>query len=96
MQTEDYARALFSQLEPHMSREGLAKATEARMRRQRILWQAGRSFEFLLFENALYSVYSSLHDHLAQLDRICQLSMRRNIGVAIIPSTRTLPIETAY
>lgn len=92
MQTERYVRGMFLHFGTFLrDNADLETAVRVRMERQRILWQAGRSFEFLLFETVLYARYCPLEDHLAQLDRVRTLAQRGNIKVGIVPARITPP-----
>ncbi len=91
IQTDQYVRGMLSHYMASMTAEDIDAAVHLRMERQRILWEQGRRFEFLLFETAIYAKYCAVEDHLAQLDRVRVLARRKNIDIGIVPARITPP-----
>lgn len=92
LQTESYARSMFRSLTRGRHAEVEDLVTE-RMRRQEILWQRARYFDFVIFETALWSVYGEPEEQVAQLERLQVLLRRPNISIGIISSQATPPLE---
>ncbi|MEU8611111.1 Scr1 family TA system antitoxin-like transcriptional regulator [Actinoplanes sp. NPDC048791] len=90
MQTEAYARGIVTGLAPFPQNE-IDEAVDERMRRQERLWEAGKSFEFIILEAALWARHCTAEEHLAQLDRIRQLMTRPNIRFGIVRANSPLP-----
>jgi len=74
-----------------MGHHDQAAAVAARMRRQEVLYDESRQFEFLITEAALrwHSHDSSLL--IPQLDRIASVATLRNIWIGLLPSDAPLP-----
>ena len=60
-------------------------AVAARMRRQEVLYEAGREFEFILMEVALLVRNCPAEVMLGQLDRLMGITGLRNVTLAIVP-----------
>ncbi|MFD8995917.1 helix-turn-helix domain-containing protein [Streptomyces abikoensis] len=95
-QTADYARhVLLANVEFRQSPRDTEEAVRARIRRQEVLYEAGRSFRFLLWESVLYARVCPPVVLAAQLDRLVGLIGLDTIELGIIPFSaplrRTLP-----
>jgi transcriptional regulator with XRE-family HTH domain len=92
LQTANYARATM-QLANVTGRD-VPAAVAARMRRQEVIYDATKCFNFLLTEAALRWPAGDSSVMAAQYDRIAQVSTLDNVRVAIIPlgqPVRALP-----
>lgn len=87
LQTADYSR--YRMLEAVRLRgfpeDGVEPAVAARMRRQGILYDATRSFEFIVTEAALRFLLCPAAVMLGQLDRLMSVAGLGNITLAVIP-----------
>jgi len=83
LQTAAYARSILSLADQAASP---AEAVFARMARQEILHQAGRSFEFLLTEAALRYRPGTRALRTAQLDHLAAVVTLENISFGVIPA----------
>lgn len=95
LQTPDYARALLQEsgrlhgLEP----SGVEETVTARMRRQEVLYDSGRSFEFVITEAALGSFRPCAPEVMAgQLDRLASVPGLANVTLGIIPAHTQLAL----
>lgn len=87
LQTADYARhmiTMFRKLQG-AGMEDVEATVAARMRRQEILYDAERIFEFVLTQNILHRRVGSHAVMLGQLDRLAQLAGLANITLGILP-----------
>lgn len=85
-QTPDYARHVFlhgSQV--HRSPQDAEDAVRARMKRQDVLYEPGKSFRILLWEAVLHVLLCPREAMAGQLDRMAGLTGRDNIELGIIP-----------
>lgn len=56
LQTADYARAVFqAYADLHQSVRGIDDAVRARLRRQNLMYQPGRTFHIVMWEAALHA-----------------------------------------
>lgn len=86
LQTAAYARAVISDMDPTGEMD-VAAAAAARIERQRILYEGGRRFEFLIGEPAL--LWSPAEEVLpGQLDRLAALAGLKDVAVGIVRSFR--------
>lgn len=95
LQTREYARAQAQQaVELHGFDPLEIEATlDARARRQEVLYDATKRFEFVVTEAALRLLYCPADVMLAQLDRLLSLTYARaNVWFGIIPFGAELPI----
>jgi transcriptional regulator with XRE-family HTH domain len=94
LQTPEYARyrKLDAVANYGFSRDGVDAAVAARMRRQEILYQPGRVFEFVTTEAALRIGAAPAPVMIGQLDRLNVLSELPNIRLGLIPLGVTLPL----
>jgi transcriptional regulator with XRE-family HTH domain len=91
LQTAEYARQLMPQVDP-FSRFDHAAALAARMDRQKILYEGGRRFEFLIAEHAL--LWSPGPGVMAaQLDRLASIATLANVDLAVLPARREGTLE---
>lgn len=90
LQTAEYARRVFSLADPHGEMDHVA-ALAGRMRRQELLYDQSRRFEFMLQESALRWRPGPVALLVAQLDRIASMSTLENVAVGIIPWTTEAP-----
>ncbi|MBV7697078.1 helix-turn-helix transcriptional regulator [Streptomyces sp. TRM70350] len=81
LQTEDYARAVFSSRIPELTHEELELRVCHRLRRQ----QVTRPYEFVIHESALRFRVSDRTASQAQLAKVLELSDADNITVRVIP-----------
>jgi transcriptional regulator with XRE-family HTH domain len=94
LQTADYARyRALETVRVHGSDPGGAEdAVAARMRRQEVLYDGTREFEFIISEAALRFLLCPAGVMLGQLDRLASLSGLPNIRIGIIPFGVVLPV----
>jgi transcriptional regulator with XRE-family HTH domain len=85
LQTAEYARRMFSMGEPPKLSEEIAESLDARLRRQQIVYEEDRRFDFVLTEAALRWRPGPARLMLGQLDRILSLSTLDNIAIGVIP-----------
>ncbi|MFD5058271.1 helix-turn-helix domain-containing protein [Streptomyces sp. NPDC058394] len=86
LQTPDYARAIFTRYaELHRSPRDIEDAVRARMRRQDMLYQQGRTFHIVMWEAALYSGVCPPTVLSAQLDRLVGVIGLDTVRLGIVP-----------
>lgn len=91
LQTAEYARQLMPQVDP-FNKFDHAAAVAARMDRQRLLYEAGRRFEFIIAEHALK--WSPGPDVMAaQLDRLDSIATLAAVDIAVLPTRREGTLE---
>ena len=90
LQTADYARALFEGLAVLYDRTDTDAAVRQRLRRQQLLYEAGRQFRFVITEGALRTRIGSVAVHRAALDRLLSLAELDTVELAVLPWTATL------
>ncbi|WP_030671726.1 helix-turn-helix domain-containing protein [Streptomyces cellulosae] len=81
LQTEDYARAVFSSRVPELTRDELELRVRHRMRRQQITVP----YELVIHESALRIRVSDRAASRAQLSKLLELSEAEHITVRVIP-----------
>ncbi|MFF5263998.1 helix-turn-helix transcriptional regulator [Actinomadura viridis] len=86
LQTADYARRVFTLFEPPYAPSELPNVVAARLDRQLVLFEEGRSFRFLITEAALRWRPGPPALLRAQLDRIASLSTLPNVSIGLLPS----------
>lgn len=92
LQTPQYARHLFARLaEFRKLATDVEEGVRARMRRQEVLYQAGKHFRFLLGEAALHHRVCPPAVLRAQLDRLVVLADLDTVELAIVPLDAALP-----
>ncbi|MER7046039.1 helix-turn-helix domain-containing protein [Streptomyces jumonjinensis] len=86
LQTEEYARALFTNWRPLLSEEIIEKRVADRMARQEILekWPA-RTFTFLLEEALLHRPIGGPEVYKQQLRRLLEVGQLRNVVLQVVP-----------
>lgn len=94
LQTAEYARAMLTG-GPDPSAD-VAAGIAARLARQAVLYEPGRSFQFILFEDALRRQVTDPDTLAVQMDRISQLSTLSNVGVGIVPADRPIPLPPLH
>jgi transcriptional regulator with XRE-family HTH domain len=86
LQTPDYARHVFSRFaELHNAPRDLEEAVRARMRRQELLYQPGRTFHVLMWQAALHAGVAPPDVVAAQLDRLASVIGLDTVRLGIIP-----------
>ena len=91
LQTPEYARYRELEIARIHGVRDIDAAVAARMRRQDVLYETGRTFEFIIFEAALRIGACPVDAMIGQLDRLNVLSQLSNITLGIIPLGVTLP-----
>ena len=92
LQTADYARRVFM-LGHSADDEEIEASLAVRLRRQDILYDATRQFDYVLSEAALHLDLGSGGAVLrAQADRLISLDTLPNVSLAVLPFTATPPI----
>lgn len=85
-QTPDYARHVFLHgSSVHCSPQDTEDAVRARMRRQDVLYESGKTFRVLLWEAALHVMLCPPEAMAGQLDRLAGLIGRDNVELGVIP-----------
>ncbi|MFG2640797.1 helix-turn-helix domain-containing protein [Streptomyces sp. NPDC048370] len=85
-QTPDYARHLLVQNAELMnSPRDTEAAVQARMRRQEVLYEAGKLFRVLVWEGALYALVGTREVMASQLDRLVGLIGMSTVELGIVP-----------
>lgn len=90
LQTAEYARRVFSVFEIPYAEEDLASALAARLRRQLVLYEENKRFDFLISEAALRWPAGPAKVLLAQLDRIASVSTLDNVSIGLLPHGRQM------
>lgn len=86
LNTAAYARAVLGEMDP-TGQMDVAAAAAARVERQRVLYEGGRRFEFLIGEAAL--LWSPVAGVLpGQLDRLASLAGLDDVELGVVPSRR--------
>ena len=88
LQTADYARYA-ARLTPWMSERELGRAAALHLERQGVLFEQGRSFEFLLTENALRLCPGPSTLAATQTDRLRVLAALPGVKIGIVPAAAT-------
>jgi transcriptional regulator with XRE-family HTH domain len=93
LQTPEYCRyrALEAVRNYGAAQGGIDEAVSARMRRQEVLYEPGRTFEFVITEAALRIGACPPEGMIGQLDRLNILSQLPNITLGVIPLGVALP-----
>lgn len=91
LQTPDYARAVLTRaVELHRSPRDVESAVRARMRRQELLYDAGRRYHILLWEGVLRALVCPPAVLAAQLDRLVGVIGLDTVELGIVPFSATL------
>ncbi|WP_143671266.1 DUF5753 domain-containing protein [Streptomyces sp. Ru87] len=86
LQTEDHARALFSQVSPGQSQQDIDTRVEFRMRRQQVLDRSSHlTFEVVIHESALRIRAADRRIARAQLRTLIEASERERVCVRVVP-----------
>lgn len=85
LQTAEYARRVFSLIDPPYAESDIPAAVAARLDRQLALFEEHRKFEFLITEAALRWRPGPSVLLQAQFDRIESLSTLSNVSIGLIP-----------
>jgi transcriptional regulator with XRE-family HTH domain len=98
LQTVDYARCrMLEAVNVYgASEDGVEAALAARMRRQEVLYDSSRQFEFAITEAALRIQLCPRPVMLGQIDRLANLSRLPNITFGIIPFGTELPVTPIH
>jgi len=92
LETDDYARKLFADVvELYGIPNDVDEAVRVRLRRQQLLHDPAKRFEFLLAETALRSRFCPPAVMRAQLDLVRALSNLEAVELLILPSDAELP-----
>jgi len=91
LQTPEYARYRELEIARIHGVRDIDAAVAARMRRQDVLYEPGRTFEFIILEAALRIGACPAGAMIGQLDRLNVLAQLSNITLGIIPLGVTLP-----
>lgn len=92
LQTEEYARYRFLEVERRYGIADVEAAVAARMQRQAVLYRHDKTFEFIITEAALRFLLCPREVMLGQLDRLLVDTMRSGITLGIIPFGVELPV----
>jgi transcriptional regulator with XRE-family HTH domain len=97
LQTEDYARVIFTGATPQLPAEEVEARTEYRMRR-RIIFErkTPTPFEAIIHEAALRMRFGGRKVARAQLEYLLECMERKNIAVRVIPFTNETFVETTH
>lgn len=86
LQTPDYARAVFTRYaELHQSPRDIEDAVRARVQRQSLIYQPGRTFSVLLWEAALHAGVAPPNVIAAQMDRLTSVIGLDTVRLGVIP-----------
>ncbi|MEW2620034.1 helix-turn-helix transcriptional regulator [Streptomyces sp. NPDC048106] len=89
LQTEDYARAVFTMWRPVLSAETIEQRVTARLARQEIFArQPAPTVTFVLEESVLCRQLGGLVTWRGQLEQILLDSQRRNVEIQVMPNDR--------
>ena len=84
LQTAGYAQDVLTRLWQGRSAQEIGEAVAARMRRQGILYDTGKAFEFVFTEAALRTLFCPAPVMAGQLDRLLSIGLP-NVTMGIIP-----------
>ncbi|MET9507269.1 helix-turn-helix transcriptional regulator [Streptomyces flavidovirens] len=89
LQTEDYARAIFSQRRPLLDEETIEKRVADRMDRQQVFarWPSP-TFSFVLEESILQRPIGGWQVHAQQMRQLLRLGRLRTVELQIMPTVR--------
>ncbi|MHB6907936.1 helix-turn-helix domain-containing protein [Streptomyces sp. CB02959] len=90
LQTPEYASAVFS-LPPALPEPTRARTVAARLERQATLYEAGRSFHFLICEHVLRWLVCKPAVMALQLDRLVSLARLPRVRIGIVPQNGRMP-----
>ncbi|WP_377272292.1 helix-turn-helix domain-containing protein [Peterkaempfera sp. SMS 1(5)a] len=93
LQTAEYARHVFARLTAlRGTPDDGGAAVRARMERQRVLYEPGREFHFVLTTAALRTRICPPEVHRGQLDRLLAVGSLGNLRLGVIPDTAPLTL----
>lgn len=93
LQTADYARAIFARFaELQQSPRDIEDAVRARVQRQQLLFEPGRTFHILMWEGALHAAVAPPEVLAAQLDRLASVIGIDTVRLGIVPFGAQLAI----
>jgi transcriptional regulator with XRE-family HTH domain len=93
LQTPDYARAVFQGLvSTYNVANDIEDGVRARLRRQELLHQAGRRYQFVLAEAALYCRMADPLTMRGQLDRLLAVARFPAVELSIVPLGARWPV----
>ncbi|MFF5127586.1 helix-turn-helix domain-containing protein [Streptomyces syringium] len=96
-QTPDYARhLLLHNAELMQTPRDTEEAVRARMQRQEVLYEAGRSFEIMVWEGVLHALVCPREAMAAQLDRLVGLVGMERVSLGVIPLGAPLRITPKH
>lgn len=96
LQTPDYARHVFSRMaELQQSPRDVEDAVRARVRRQELLYQPGRTFHIVMWEAALHAGMAPPEVLAAQLDRLAGVNGLDTVRLGIVPFGAPLKVPPA-
>ncbi|MFE7131192.1 helix-turn-helix domain-containing protein [Streptomyces sp. NPDC057638] len=90
LQTSEYASAVLS-LPPGLPDETRARTVAARLERQSVLYESGRTFRFLVCEHVLRWRIGEPEVMALQMDRLVSVSRLPHVSLGIIPAGRRMP-----
>ncbi|MCX5357529.1 helix-turn-helix transcriptional regulator [Streptomyces sp. NBC_00124] len=96
LQTPDYARHVFSRMaQLQQSPRDVEDAVRARVRRQELLYQPGRTFRIVMWEAALHAGMAPPEVLAAQLDRLGSVIGLDTVRLGIVPFGAQLAVPPA-
>ncbi|MEF2529154.1 MULTISPECIES: helix-turn-helix domain-containing protein [Streptomyces] len=96
-QTPDYARYLIdANITLMQSPRDTEAAVAARIRRQEVLYEAGKLFRVLLWEGALYAFVCPRDVMVGQLDRLVGLIGMSTVELGVVPLGAPLPLTPKH
>lgn len=85
LQTAEYARRVIAMAQVPRGADELADTLAGRLRRQLVVYEEGRRFEFVVTEAALRWRPGPVRLLAAQLDRIASLATLDNVSIGVVP-----------
>ena len=95
LQTAGYARSIATQVASIFGTTDVDATIEARMRRQEVLYDTSKTFEFVITESALRMLICPAQVMAGQLDRLLSLNLD-NVTLGIIPMGPELEFAPAH
>jgi transcriptional regulator with XRE-family HTH domain len=95
IQTAGYARSILAQIAPAYGTQDLEEAVAARMRRQDVLYDTDKTFEFVITEAALRMLVVPAQVMLGQFDRLLGMGLG-NVTLGIIPMGTELDMAPVH
>ncbi|MGH3631154.1 MAG: helix-turn-helix domain-containing protein [Sciscionella sp.] len=97
LQTPDYARhVLLSAAELHGGGQDIPEAVRARMQRQQVLYEPGKTIEFLMAETALWHPIAPASVMVGQIHRLIAAIGTPNLRFGILPASQRLPLVVPH